>query len=284
MSTGTEQIEERNPNHPGEMGTDARLAEVKREPDELEARARAIRTLQGAGLPVLVGGAYASSQYTGIWRDTKDLDLFIREADGARVLEVLGQAGWRTQAHAHHWLHKAWWGEYLVDLIFASGNGLTTVDDGWFQHSRGAEVLGVRCRIPPPEEIFWSKAFVLERERYDGAELNHLILTAGRSFDWARLMERFNGYWEVLLGHLMFFRFAYPADRDVVPDWLMRELLGRTQATVREGPWDERVCRGTLLSNCNYEVDVDEWGYRDARRWLDHHGLPPGREPESGHA
>ena len=93
--------EKRNPNHPGEMGTDSRLAETKRSPEELEARARAIRTLQGAGVPVLVGGAYATSQYTGIWRDTKDLDLFIRESDGERVLEVLAADGWKTQARAH---------------------------------------------------------------------------------------------------------------------------------------------------------------------------------------
>lgn len=255
-------IEERNPNHPGEMGTDARLAEDKREPAELKARAQAIRLLQEAGVEALVGGAYASSQYTGIWRDTKDLDLFVRERDGEAALRAFEAAGWSTKSRVHGWLHKAYLGNYLVDLIYASGNGITCVDDAWFTHAREAEVLGVRCRIPPPEEIVWSKAFVLERERYDGAELNHLFLTAGRSFDWGRLLARFAGHWEVLLGHLMFFRYAYPSDRDVVPDWLMRELLSRTTDSLHEGPWEERVCRGPLLSNCNYEVDVSEWGYR----------------------
>ena len=71
--------EERHPNHPGELGTDRRLAEKLRHPTEIEARARAIDLLDAAGIPFLVGGAYAYCQYTGIYRDTKDLDLFPRK-------------------------------------------------------------------------------------------------------------------------------------------------------------------------------------------------------------
>jgi hypothetical protein len=44
----------------------------------------------------------------------------------------------------------------------------------------------------------------------------------------------------------------------------MEDLLGRFRSEVRTaGP--ERSCRGTLLSRQQYLVDVQEWGYRDAR-------------------
>ncbi|WP_410477947.1 nucleotidyltransferase domain-containing protein [Myxococcus sp. MxC21-1] len=258
---------EQPPKASGAPGGDPRRMEVRRPVAELGARAYAIQLLSDARIPFLVGGAYAFAHYTGIYRDTKDLDLFIRKDDADRALEVLARHGWSTQRNVHGWLHKAFWDDFLVDLIFASGNGITVVDDGWFEHAVRARLLNCACNVPPAEEIYWSKAFVLERERFDGHELTHLLLKTGRTFDWPRLLARFDRYWEVLLAHLMFFRFAYPADRDIVPEWVMRELLSRANSSLAEGNWDSQLCRGRLLSQVSYQVDVDEWGYEDGRAW-----------------
>jgi hypothetical protein len=260
-------MEKRHPNHPGEMGIDASLAERNRTTDEINARGRAIEVLLDAGVPFLVGGAYAYSTYTGIYRDTKDLDLFPRKRDAERALVELEKDGWRTERADEVWIYKAYKGEYFVDFIFSSGNGVATVDDEWFVHARTASVFGHQCLIAPAEETIWSKAFVNERERYDGADINHLILKMGRSMDWERLLRRFDRYWEVLLSHLMMFRFAYPSERDLVPTWLMTELMSRTLDTLKEGNWDERLCRGNLISRVNYAVDIHHWGYGDGRSW-----------------
>ena len=77
-----------------------------------------------AGVPFVVGGAYAYATYTGIYRDTKDLDLFPRKRDAVRALEVLEKDGWRTERTDEVWLYKAFKGEYFVDFIFSSGNGV----------------------------------------------------------------------------------------------------------------------------------------------------------------
>src|SRR4051794_5934065 len=167
-------MEKRHPNHPGELSTNAKQAEVLRHPDEIGVRARAIEVLQDAGVPFVVGGAYAYAQYTGVYRDTKDLDLFPRKRDALRALEVLGKDGWRTERTDEVWLYKAFKGEYFVDFIFSSGNGVAVVDDEWFEHAKLGEVFGHQCLIAPAEEMIWSKAFVVERERYDGADVNHL--------------------------------------------------------------------------------------------------------------
>jgi hypothetical protein len=276
-------MEKRHPNHPGEMGIDASLAERARAPDEINARARAIGLLLDAGVPFVVGGAYAYATYTGIYRDTKDLDLFPRKRDAGRALEVLELDGWRTERTDEVWLYKAFKGEYFVDFIFSSGNGVAMVDDGWFEHAKTSTVFGHRCLVAPAEEMIWSKAFVNERERYDGSDVNHLILKAGREMDWERLMWRFDRYWEVLFSHLMMFRYAYPSQRDVVPDWVMAELLSRTLDTVREGNWEEPLCRGNLISRVNYHVDIHHWGFRDGRQWDEHerkHGGERGTRPE----
>ncbi|WP_395822433.1 hypothetical protein [Archangium minus] len=270
-------MEMRHPNHPGDMGIDASLAERSRTTDEINARGRAIEVLLNAGVPFLVGGAYAYATYTGIYRDTKDLDLFPRKRDAERALVELEKDGWRTERADEAWIYKAYRGEYFVDFIFSSGNGVATVDDEWFVHAKPASVFGHPCLVAPAEEMIWSKAFVNERERYDGADINHLILKMGRGMDWARLLRRFDRYWEVLLSHLMMFRFAYPCERDLIPVWLMTELMSRTLDTLKEGNWDERLCRGNLISRVNYSVDIHHWGYGDGRSWDE-------REREKGEA
>jgi hypothetical protein len=260
-------MEARHPNHPGEMGTDAALAEAKRQQGELNARAHAIQKLTEAGVPFVVGGAYAYAHYTGIYRDTKDLDLFPRQADALRALEVLAADGWRTERTDEVWLYKAFRGEWFVDLIFSSGNGVAAVDDAWFANAQRGVVFDQQVLIAPAEEMIWSKAFVLERERFDGSDVMHLIRAAGPKMDWERVLRRFDRHWEVLLAHLQLFRFAYPCERSTVPRWLMVELLSRSLRSAQEGDWAGKMCRGNLLSRVNFEVDIKTWGYQDGRRW-----------------
>jgi hypothetical protein len=274
--------EKRHPNYPGELGTDSRLAEIRREKAEIEARARAIEVLQKEGVPFVVGGAYAFCSYTGIFRDTKDLDLFPRKRDALRALRVLSADGWRTERTDEVWIYKAFKGEYFVDLIFSSGNGIANVDDLWFEYAINGEAFGKPVKIAPVEEMIWSKAFVLERERFDGSDVMHLIKAAGDQMDWERLLMRFDRYWEVLLSHLLLFRFSYPSERTQVPDWIMHELMGRTLDTVRSGDWDARICRGTLLSRVNFFVDTTHWGYLDGREWDQHDRRRRGERRASG--
>jgi hypothetical protein len=232
------------------------------EPPELEVYRRALRALNTAGAPYLVGGAYAYGHYTSVHRHTKDFDIFVRPAECDAVLAVLRDAGYRTEITFTHWLGKAFAGDVLVDVIFSSGNGLCVVDDAWFRHARHAELLGVPVLLSPPEEMIWSKAFIMERERYDGADINHLIHACGAGLDWFRLIARFDTHWPVLLSHLVLFAFAYPNARDRVPGWVLRELFGRAAAEAGVAP--AGVCRGTLLSR-QYLHDVRRHGYRDAR-------------------
>jgi hypothetical protein len=83
--------------------------------------------------------------------------------------------------------------------------------------------------------------------------------------DWRRLLRRFDRHWRVLLNHLVLHGYIYPAERDVVPAWLMEELLLRMREDIRTAPVRERVCGGTLLSREQYLVDVTQWGFADAR-------------------
>ena len=245
-----------HPSPPEQMGLDP------------EARAfycEALAALHAAGVPFLVGGAYALHRYTGIERHTKDFDIFVRPADRDRALEALAGIGCRTEVTFDHWLGKAYCGENFVDVIYSSGNGLAEVDDDWFAHVEEGEVLGVWVKLCPPEEIIWSKAWVMERERYDGADIAHLLRASAERLDWTRLVRRFGPHWRVLLSHLVLFGFIYPRERHKVPARVMRWLLRRMESELNTTPPEDAVCQGTLISRAQYLVDIEEWGYQDAR-------------------
>jgi hypothetical protein len=229
---------------------------------------RALQLLTDADVPFLLGGAYAYAHYTGVVRHTKDLDLFLRQADVDRARAAFEANDFRTELTYPHWLAKAFAGDHFVDLIFNLGNGVGPVTDDWFAHAEPGELLGVPVRLLGPAEMIFSKVFTMDRGRFDGADVAHVVRACGDRLDWRRLLDRFDAHWRVLLCHLVLFGFVYPADRDKVPKWVIRELLDRLKAEEQSRPPADPVCQGTLLSPTQYLIDVEQWGYRDAR-------LPP---------
>jgi len=223
----------------------------------------ALRKLQDTNIPFLVGGAFAFSHYSRVPRDTKDIDVFVKPDDLPRVLEAFDKLGYRTAVPFPHWLGKIHGGDHFMDVIFSSGNAVARVDDLWFDHAPKVNVLGLIVRLTPVEEMLWSKAFIQERERFDGADVLHLLRETGPSLDWPRLLMRFGDYWRVLLSHLILFGFVYPDRRQNIPSWVNEELLRRL--TVSRPNLQNDICYGTLLSREQYLHDVDHWKYHDAR-------------------
>ncbi len=226
---------------------------------------RALSVLVHAEIPFLVGGGYSVCAYTGIARKTKDFDLFVLPHDVSRVCQCLEQAGFRTELTYSHWLAKAWQGEEFIDIIFNSGNGCCPVDASWFVYARAQEIFGLPLKLCPAEETIWQKAFIMERERYDGADVVHLLRAAGRRLDWHRLLNRFRENWELLLSYLVLFGFVYPGERELIPKWVMRDLTARLWRQQSSISSSNQVCRGTLISRAQYQTDVETWHYNDAR-------------------
>ena len=225
---------------------------------------RSLDLLDRSGAQYCVGGAYALACHADIIRHTKDLDIFLKRDDLARAMAAFDKAGYRTEQTHPHWLAKAFAPDEdaFVDMIFRSGNGLSPVDDEWLEHAVRGKVIGREAPLCPAEEMIWSKAFVMGRERFDGADVVHLIRAKGETMDWNRLMRRFERYEEVLLAHLVIFRFVYPSERTRVPSWVLDRLMNDMRAAPAIG---DNTCRGTLLSWDQYEVDIQKWGYHDAR-------------------
>lgn len=225
---------------------------------------RALRLLVDARVPFLVGGAYAFSHYTGICRHTKDLDVFVHKKDVEAALAAFRVQGFHAETVFPHWLAKVYEGDEFIDLIFSSGNALCPVDDQWFQHAVSWTLFDVPVSLAAPEEMIWQKIFIMERERFDGADVNHLLKACGRTLDWDRLLHRVGEHGRVLLSHLILFGYVFPNDADVVPREVIESLLQQA-GLKREGGSPSSLCRGTYLSRIQYATDVEVNGYADAR-------------------
>ena len=251
-----------------DTATSARAMQAKATPvlanPEAEAFvAEAIGVLTRSSIPFLLAGTYAVSAYTGISRPTKDLDIFCKAGDYARILAYFKERGYAIEIEDDRWLGKVRKGPNFFDVIFASSNGTMPVGDTWFENARRIDMHGHEVWIVAPTELVWSKCFIQLRYRYDGADVAHVILRAHEQIDWRRLLGYMEVHWEVLLLHLLNFRWIYPTERDKVPAWLLDELLDRLRAQRELPPPQMKVCRGRMFSRIDYEIDVREWGFAD---------------------
>ncbi|MEA2710152.1 MAG: hypothetical protein QOF78_2753 [Phycisphaerales bacterium] len=223
-----------------------------------------MQVLHEAGVDFLVGGAYSLAHYAGIVRHTKDFDVFVRKSDMPRALGAFERADYRTELVFPHWLAKTFKprSEDFVDIIFSSGNGLCDVDDTWFAHAVNGIALDQPARLVPAEENIWTKAFIQERERFDGADIAHLLLARGPELDWTRLKNHFRGHEQVLLAHLILFTYIYPTHRQQIPWNVVEELMQRVRD---ERPPEQKICRGTSISRAQYLPDIRDNGFIDSR-------------------
>lgn len=225
----------------------------------------ALRALLGSGVPFVVGGAFAIHRHTGIWRTTKDLDFFLEARFVPEALRSLEQAGFATSVEDPVWLAKARRGTDFVDLITGVGSASLPVDESWIESGVAEEVLGIKCRVLGAEECIASKCFVAFRERFDGADVVHLMKACGRSLDWQRLVRMMGEHWQLLYWQMVLFAYAYPARTDVVSADVWADLGWRFTDQVRR-PDKSAPFRGSLIDPRMFAIDVDEWGERNLYR------------------
>jgi predicted nucleotidyltransferase len=217
-----------------------------------------LHALERRGVPFAVAGAFALRQHTGICRQTKDLDLFVTPANCPVALDCLQESGMECEITDPVWLAKAKRDDYFVDLITGMSNGALVVEDSWIERARPAVVHGVTTRVLAPEELVASKIFVTRRERFDGADIAHVIYGTYRNFDWQREMELIGEHWEMLLWSLVLFRYVYPGQTHYVPCEIWRELLRRFEGEI-QNPNPEAHFRGSLVDDNMFAIDVNEW-------------------------
>ena len=210
-------------------------------------------------VPYAVSGAFALREHTGICRNTKDLDLFVPPEDVPHALDELRKAGFETEVPDPVWLAKAHRADFFVDFITGMSNGVVTVDQSWIENATPSQIMGIPVRVLAPEELLISKLFIAFRERFDGADIVHLIFGTRGKLNWVRVMKLVGENWQLLLWALVLFNYVYPQEGEAVPQQIWDTLLERFRDNLR-APNTTANFRGSLLDERMFAIDVREWG------------------------
>jgi len=150
--------------------------------------AECLRLLSEAGIPFVVGGTLAVSACTGLPPPEKDVDVFCKAGDYPRILGHFRRFGYDAEVEDERWIAKIKRGDLFLDVIFNSTIAIVPVTAEWFKRAVKADVNGLTVPLLSPTELIWSKAFVQDRQRYDGADIAHVILKQCENIDWRRLL------------------------------------------------------------------------------------------------
>jgi hypothetical protein len=196
-------------------------------PEQWALYKRVMKDARARGLNFAIGGALASTTYSGQWRNTKDIDLYIKASDREKMLAILSDAGladyYDEKPYDRNWIYRSWRDDLIVDVMWAMANQRAQVDDGWLRGPE-VEVEGELFRLLPPEETLWSKLYVMQRDRCDWPDAFSLLSKIGPEIDWRHLLDRVGEDAPLLNGLLTVFEWIYPEGARELPTWLWDRL------------------------------------------------------------
>ncbi len=179
------------------------------------------------GIPFAVGGGLAAMTYAGLWRDTKDIDLYIMKRDRDRLIELLAGLGlqdyYGKSPYDRNWIYRSCKDAIIVDLMWAMANQRAAVDESWLNGPE-VEADGVRFRLLAPEEVIWSKLYVLQRDRCDWPDICNLLKGVGPSLDWPHLLRRMGSDARLFGGVLAVYGWLCPEEAQSFPACLWSEV------------------------------------------------------------
>jgi hypothetical protein len=153
----------------------------------VSAMKRVAAILREADLPVLLGGGMA------VWArggpaTLHDVDFYVRPDDADRALDVLAEAGLRSEKPPEGWLYKVWDGEQLVDLIFEPSGG--PIDDGYFDRAEHLEVMAQPLLVAAVDDLLTAKLLSLREQELDYQPVLEIARSLREQIDWSFVRER----------------------------------------------------------------------------------------------
>jgi len=204
----------------------------------------AIEALNAADLCFVIGGAFAVYRYTGVWRNTHDLDIYLERKYVPAAIESLTQHGFRDlgemAAGDREWIYHASKDKVLVDLIWQSPHGLSVVDESFYTRSREGTFVEMQTRFMPPDELILAKIYTMNQRRCDWPDVLRIARACPDDLDWDLILTRMRENWPVLLSFIILFDWCYPGDACCVPVSLREELLRRKLESPSENPGPNR--------------------------------------------
>jgi hypothetical protein len=180
------------------------------------------------GIRFVVGGGLAVSAYSEHTRNTKDMDLFVREKESGALLEMLQALGFEEYTEVPYdrtWSYRACRDDAIVDVLWKTLNGKSAVDETWLTKGWQLTVRETPVRLIPVEELMMTKLYILKRNRNDWTDILNLLYSRGEELDWARLLELLGDDRLLLGGVMSIFRWLCPGKATLLPAHIW-ECLG----------------------------------------------------------
>jgi len=205
----------------------------------------AIRALRKERIEFLVGGGFARAAFTGHWRDTKDIDFYLRPEDRRRAERALTKAGfddyYKKRPYNRAWIYRSYKRNVIVDVIWAMANQRAQVDEAWFHRAPRLTIRGERLCLVPPEELVWCKLYVIQRDRCDWTDIFNLVHERGPRMDWAHLIRRVEDDVPLLQAMLTAYRWLCPTHVRKLPASLWRRLAAAQRTARSRPPTHDRI-------------------------------------------
>jgi hypothetical protein len=152
---------------------------------------RTVAALRESGVRFLLGGSLAAWARGGP-QTRHDLDVIVKPEDAERALEALEAAGMRTERPPEEWLHKAWDGDVLIDVIFEP-RGLDVTDE-LLERGEVLHVLGISIPVMSIDDVMATKLRALDEHGLDYTGLLEIARALREQIDWPALRRRTGGY------------------------------------------------------------------------------------------
>ena len=173
-----------------------------------------IRACKAAGFPFAVGGGLAIGVYTGLWRETKDIDFYVLPEDRRKLQEILTGLGledyYEQLPYDRAWIYRSAQDKIIVDVIWAMANHKTEIDEQWVSCGPEVTVRGETFRLVPAEELAWAKLYVMQKDRCDWPDALNVIRAQRDTLDWRRLLDRLGDDAPILRAVLILFAWLRP--------------------------------------------------------------------------
>lgn len=189
-------------------------------PEQWEVCGPVIKAARDENLRFAMGGGLTFSAYTGNRRNTKDMDFFVLPRDQERLRAIMAEHGFEEYLAVPYdptWSYRGHKRGFIVDLLWRMLNNRTIVDEEWVSRGWEVSVKGVNFRLISPEELLWSKLYILRRERCDWPDILGLMHAQAPSMDWNHLLGRLGTDAPVLGSVMALFRWLCPAQSVMLP-------------------------------------------------------------------
>lgn len=179
-------------------------------------------------IPFAIGGGRAKQCYSGVLRQTKDLDIYVLPSDRDVAIRATVSAGmadyYDRKPYDRKWIYRSCQDDFIVDIIWAMANQRAQVDQVWIYNGPHVEARGKCFRLVPPEELIWAAIYILQRDRSDWPDALNLLAATAETLDWDHLLGRVAGDAPLLGALVDVFQWLSPADARHVPSSVHQRL------------------------------------------------------------